>query len=210
MSREVKIILSASYGRRCRAVSGDALRDRSCHPAGRRDRECTAALQPVDRVDFSNLVQFWRDFRAHGTREKRDRARCKRCAGNDGSLELVDVCGCVVRSCQLQFVIAVGRSHDPAAVGSGRCVSACGFIPHGICDACGRGGGEIVDKDFACAIPRDDAAGEWRDAGIVKNNLICASGDRWHVAAVKSRRAHFRASDRRAYCDAGLEKLRGY
>ena len=44
MSREVKIILSASYGGRCRAVSGDALADRSCRSAGRCDRERAAAL----------------------------------------------------------------------------------------------------------------------------------------------------------------------
>jgi hypothetical protein len=61
----------------------------------------------VDRVNLGDLREFWREFRPHRACEKRDCA-CRECGRlNNGGLKIVNDCGCVMCSGELQFVVAV-------------------------------------------------------------------------------------------------------
>ena len=91
MSREANISLdSRDYGVRC-AVSGDRLRDRARCPARRRDRERVCYVESVDRVNLGDLVEFWREFRPHGSCEKRDCACREGHRIDDGGLKLMHI-----------------------------------------------------------------------------------------------------------------------
>ena len=107
MSREASIRLDSRYYGVCGSVSGDRLRDRARCPARRSNGERVCDIESVDRVNLGYLREFWREFRSHRACEKCYCACREGDRLNDCGLKFVNVCGGVMRACELQFVVRI-------------------------------------------------------------------------------------------------------